>query len=579
MLHFKKSHHTFLSKFIIGTALAAAKSCYKFPTNLTTRTFYKLRFSCAVTAILLTVSCSLHADEPATKLGSNPIFRDAFTADPAPLVVGDTLYVYAGRDEAMDGQLFNMTEWLCYSTKDMINWTAHGSIMKPTDFKWASRDAWAAQVVENKGKFYLYTTVHHGPPGGGKAIGVAVSDSPTGPFKDARGSALIIDTDTPGPYGWDDIDPTVFVDDDGTAWLAWGNPNCHLVKLKSNMTEIDGPIQKIHVPNYTEGPWLNKRKGLYYLFYPAFAHQGMGEMLCYATAKKITGPWTYQGILTGNAEKSYTIHPGIVDFKGQSYLFYHNATLTLNGQNGALGRRSVCVEYLFYNPDGSIQPIRQTKEGVSVPPKPDATFPRTSFRLTTSSSALPGPGADIKLTQQIESDPRNWPETPLISTVKDPYAQATKAVSFNAPGQPTSLGQIFKMDSDLLLEKIMLYAGDGFGTTEEEPVTLALYDLGQLEMPIETYEGQINLLGNQQVTKIAYQPQPRGLLQIDFSKEQRVKLQKGHVYAFELQGKSKSAPLFWRRSTKSASGGAYSNRIRLKDGENYCDFALAIYGQ
>jgi beta-xylosidase len=134
--------------------------------------------------------------------------------------------------------------------------------------------AWAAQVVEKGGKFYFYATVQHDGSHNGKAIGVAVSDSPTGPFVDARGSALVT---TPSPNGWDDIDPTVFIDDDGTAWLAWGNPNCYLAKLKPNMTEFDGPIQKTYVPNYAEGPWLHKRGDIYYLAYAAFAHQGVTD--------------------------------------------------------------------------------------------------------------------------------------------------------------------------------------------------------------------------------------------------------------------------------------------------------------
>jgi arabinoxylan arabinofuranohydrolase len=307
------------------------------------------------------------AQPPKPVAGANPIFRDAFTADPAPIVVGDTLYVHVGHDEAKGGEMFTMHEWLCYSTKDMTNWQVHGSVMRAKDFKWARGDAWASQVVEKNGKFYFYTTVTHDQTKPGRAIGVAVADSPTGPFKDARGSALVTDKTTPSDKPWNDIDPTVFIDDDGTAYMAWGNPYPYFVKLKPNLIELDGEIQKLDLPNYTEGPWLHKHGNLYYLTYAAFAHQGTSEKICYATAPKITGPWTYQGILTGFAKNSYTIHPGIVEFKGQSYLFYHNATLKLNGQGGALGRRSVCVEYLHYNPDGTIQPIVQTVEGVSVP--------------------------------------------------------------------------------------------------------------------------------------------------------------------------------------------------------------------
>ena len=302
-----------------------------------------------------------------TEPGSNPLFRDTFTADPAPLVVGDTLYLYAGHDDAHEDQMFNINEWLCYSTTDMKHWTAHGPVFKPTDFDWATGDAWASQVVEKDGKFYFYTTVQHGEPHVGKAIGVAVGDSPLGPFTDARGTALVTDETTPSDKPWNDIDPTVFIDDDGTAYLAWGNPYLYFAKLKPNMIEIDGEIEQIELPNYTEGPWLHKRGDTYYLTYAAFAHQGMWEKICYATAPTIHGPWTYQGILTDQTENSYTIHPGIVEFKGQWYFFYHNAELTLNGEKGGLGRRAVCAEYLVYNPDGTIQPITQTVEGVSIP--------------------------------------------------------------------------------------------------------------------------------------------------------------------------------------------------------------------
>ena len=297
----------------------------------------------------------------------NPIFRDVWTADPAPLVVGETLYVYVGHDDAHGDQMFNITQWLCYSTQDMKTWAAHGAIMKPTDFSWAVGEAWASQVVQKGNKFYFYTTVQHGPPHVGKAIGVAVADSPTGPFVDARGTALVIDSTTPSDKPWNDIDPTVFIDDDGTAYMAWGNPYLYFAKLKPNMIEIEGDIKRIDLPNYTEGPWLHKRGETYYLTYAAFAHQGMWEKICYATAPSITGPWTYQGILTDQTKNSYTIHPGIVEFKGQSYLFYHNADLVIDGEKGGLGRRSVCVEYLEYHEDGTMQPVVQSSEGICKP--------------------------------------------------------------------------------------------------------------------------------------------------------------------------------------------------------------------
>ena len=171
-------------------------------------------------------------------------------ADPAAIVHGDTLYLYVGHDEARGREMFTMKEWLCFSTTDMKTWTAHGPVLKPTDFKWAVRDAWASHVIEKDGKFYFYAAVEHDASHPGKAIGVAVSDKPTGPFVDARGSALITNEMTPkGTHSWEDIDPTVFTDDDGTTWIAWGNRQCYIAKLKPNMIEIDGPITEIAPPN------------------------------------------------------------------------------------------------------------------------------------------------------------------------------------------------------------------------------------------------------------------------------------------------------------------------------------------
>ncbi|MDR0962556.1 MAG: glycoside hydrolase family 43 protein, partial [Mediterranea sp.] len=302
----------------------------------------------------------------------NPLIKDKFTADPAPLVYDGTLYLYVGHDEYYEGQdtarggrEFNITEWLCYSTKDMQTWTDHGAVLRPSDFSWGVAEAWAAQVIEHKGKFYYYTTALAAPPYNSRVVGVAVSDSPTGPFVDPIGKPLVSDDMTDnGPRGWwNDIDPTVLIDADGQGWLCWGNGACFLAKLKPNLVEIDGEIQTLDMPRYVEGPWLHHHGDLYYLTYASFG-QGR-ENICYATAPSMEGPWTPQGELTGTAENSFTIHPGIAEFKGKSYLFYHNAVLTLDGHAGAIGRRSVCVDELHYNADGTMQAVVQTKKGVS----------------------------------------------------------------------------------------------------------------------------------------------------------------------------------------------------------------------
>ena len=259
---------------------------------------------------------------------------------------------------------FNITEWLCYSTEDMKTWKSHGAVMKPTDFSWSIGEAWASQCIEVDGKYYFYVSCQSGDPNC-KAIGVAVADHPEGPYKDAIGKALILDDMTPnGPRGWwNDFDPTIMIDDDGTPWLCWGNGTCFLAPLKKNMVELAGEIRILPMENYVEGPWLYKRNGLYYNVYASMG--AGGETISYAMAPSVEGPWTFMGEVTGPAKDSFTIHPGVIDFKGRSYLFYHNSTLSLDGYGPATGRRSVCVDELRYNGDGTIQRVEQTKEGIT----------------------------------------------------------------------------------------------------------------------------------------------------------------------------------------------------------------------
>ena len=301
--------------------------------------------------------------------GSNPIIRDKFTADPAPMVDGERLYLYVGHDEAQRDEMFNMKEWLVYSTTDMRHWTDHGPIMKVSDFKWAKKDAWAAQAIRKNGRYWFYAAVEHDQTHPGKAIAVAVSDKPTGPFVDAKGSALITNQMTPkGTHSWEDIDPTVFTDDDGTTWIAWGNRQAYIARLKSNMIELDGPIREITPPHFEEGPWLHKRGKFYYLTYASLdraTHRD--ERISYATATSLDGPWTYRGELTGSGKYSFTIHPGIAQYNGDWYIFLHNASLAIGDLNGAIGRRAVTVERLEYNSDGTLKPVVQTEAGITAP--------------------------------------------------------------------------------------------------------------------------------------------------------------------------------------------------------------------
>lgn len=302
---------------------------------------------------------------PSPLRAANPIITEVFTADPAAIVHGDTVYLYTGHDEAKPNQGYTMRDWLCFSSKDMKTWTPHGPLLAVKDFAWAKSDAYAAHVVEKGGKFYWYVSIEHDATKPGKALGVAVADSPTGPFKDARGSALVTADMTPkGRHGWEDIDPAVFIDDDGVAWLFWGNVNCYYAKLKPNMIELDGPIVEITgLDGFTEAPWIHKHRDTYYLSYAS----GFPEKISYATAPSIKGPWTSRGLLAEGAFNSNTIHQAIIEFKGRWYFIYHNGALQ-HPEAGGSYRRSVCIDYLYHETDGRIRRVVQTTEGLDLPP-------------------------------------------------------------------------------------------------------------------------------------------------------------------------------------------------------------------
>lgn len=289
----------------------------------------------------------------------NPLVTYKYTADPAALVHNDKVYIYAGVDECPPPhQHYVLNNWSVFSSSDMKTWTEHATPLSAKDFSWAKGEAWASQVIERNGKFYWYVTVEHATIRG-KSIGVAVADSPLGPFKDARGSALITN-DMTTEYtriGWDDIDPTVFIDDDGQAYLFWGNTQCYYARLKENMTELDGPIMPVMLPRFTEAPWIHKRGEWYYLSYAS----EFPEKICYAMGKSINGPWEYKGILNEIAGNSNTNHQAIIEFKGDWYFVYHNGAIN---HNGGSFRRSVCIDRLYYNEDGSIKRVVMTTEGV-----------------------------------------------------------------------------------------------------------------------------------------------------------------------------------------------------------------------
>ena len=291
-------------------------------------------------------SLSVAALSAATALGQSPIIQTKYTADPAPLVANDTIYLYTTHDED-DAEGFKMKDWLLYTSTDMVNWTDHGAVASLNDFAWAKHDngAWAEQVVYRNGKYYMYCPIH------GNGIGVLVADSPYGPFKDPLGKPLVWQREH-----WDDIDPTVMIDDDGQAYMYWGNPNVYYVKLNKDMISYSGNIVKLdkRPEHYQEGPWVYKRQGQYYM---AFASTCCPEGIGYAMSDSPTGPWQTRGYIMRPTDKSRGNHPGIIDYKGSSYVFGLNYELLHLETMEHKERRSVAVAKMHYNADGTIEEV------------------------------------------------------------------------------------------------------------------------------------------------------------------------------------------------------------------------------
>ena len=285
----------------------------------------------------------------------NPVIRHLHTADPAALVQGDTLWLFAGHDLNGNQNGYVMKDWLVFSTTDMKHWTQYPVPLKVEDFKWAaSKQAYAGHVAERNGKYYWYVSTNW------CGIGVAVADRITGPYRDALGKPLLTNADCfDSKHSWACIDPAVFIDDDGQAYLAWGNGQCYIVKLKDNMIETEGEVKRIHIDEshpFTEAPWIHKHNGKYYLTYAS----EWPEKIAYAVADHIEGPYEVKGVISEIAGNSNTTHPAIVNFKGQWIFISHNGGLP----TGTSYSRSIVMEPMEHNADGTIKNIPPTAEGV-----------------------------------------------------------------------------------------------------------------------------------------------------------------------------------------------------------------------
>lgn len=275
-----------------------------------------------------------------------------FNADPSPHVFGGQIYLYATNDQDNSGKYWDSTDWRLFTSKDMKHWRDEGSFLSVTVFKWARPDAkaWAPEAAFRDGHYYFYAPV------GGDKIGVAVSPKPEGPFVDARTDALI-DKGRDANAGAEPIDPAVLIDDDGQAYLVFGTRVPKVVKLKADMTETDGPIRDIEIDGfpagdpkvkYGEAPFLNKHGGLYYFSFST----GWPGQIVYATSKTPEGPYTYQGVIL-DYRKISTNHQAIIDYRGHSWLFYHDNLLPGGGDY----KRSITFAPLEFESGGHIKTV------------------------------------------------------------------------------------------------------------------------------------------------------------------------------------------------------------------------------
>jgi arabinoxylan arabinofuranohydrolase len=332
----------------------------------------------------------------------NPIIQTNYTADPAPLVHGDTLYLYTSHDED-NAQGFVMNNWMCYTTTDMVNWTDHGIVASLQNFSWQAGSAWAPQGCFRNGKWYLYCPLNQ--KSGGMAVGVLTSNSPFGPFTDPINK----------PVACCSYDPTIFIDDDGQAYLYFGgNGPCYWIKVNQDMISTTGSNATASIDftgcpstaSFTEGPWLFKHGTNYYL---AWASRCCPEGIGYAMSTSPMGPWKCKGLIMAPSDSSSGNHPGIVEYKGKWYVFGFNYSLLYSRipySTSKPERRSICVKEMTYNTDGTIQQVPWWGNRVPLPSVPqvdslnpyDTTQAETicwSFGVRTEVCKDAGAGLDV----------------------------------------------------------------------------------------------------------------------------------------------------------------------------------------
>jgi hypothetical protein len=290
----------------------------------------------------------------------NPLIMDQFTADPTARVFEGQMYVYpshdilANPDRGREGW-FCMEDYHVFSSENLMDWRDHGVIVSQSKVDWvdaATYSMWAPDCVLNDGMYYFYFPARN--EAGDFGIGVAVSDTPYGPFRPEP-------TPIKGIRG---IDPCVFIDKDGSAYLFYSAGKIYGVKLKDNMLEVDSEprhIDTLPQVGLLEGPFVFEYKGTYYLTYPHV--QNEIERLEYATSNSPMGPYQHAGVIMDESPtRCWTAHHSIVEYQGQWLLFYHEKDLSPDFDKC----RSIRAEYLYFNNDGTIRKVTPTLRGVGI---------------------------------------------------------------------------------------------------------------------------------------------------------------------------------------------------------------------
>ncbi|GAA1620297.1 family 43 glycosylhydrolase [Catellatospora bangladeshensis] len=292
----------------------------------------------------------------APKTTAGPVIPGLF-ADPHLAYFGGRYYLYPTTDGYAG---WSGTYYKAFSSADLVNWTDHGVILDHgPDVSWADNSAWAPAVAAKNGRYYLYFSGGAASGNTAKQLGVAVADSPAGPFRDALGRPLV----TSGQFsGGQAIDPMVFTDDDGRSYLYWGQGVARVVPLNSDMISYDAAqVRTITPSGYNEAPFVFKRNGTYYLMWSENDTRSEDYRVAYATGTSPLGPWTKRGIVLQKRLDAGIRGPGhhsVVQLPGTDtwHIAYHRFAVPAgNGTN-----RETAIDRMEFNADGTIRPVVPT---------------------------------------------------------------------------------------------------------------------------------------------------------------------------------------------------------------------------